>query len=123
MNNTVYHLIFDYVKKIPKGKVVTYGYISDELKKYNKNLNGHVVGWILHKNKSSNVPCHRVVDRSGRLAPNFGPRLRSGQAFSAKGGPALGWDGAREQKRRLESEGVTFVDDIHVDLEKHLWIG
>src|SRR3990172_8481661 len=102
MNNTVYHLIFDFVKKIPKGKVVTYGLVADELRKYKKSINGHVVGWVLHTNTSSEVPCHRVVDRNGRLAPNY--------AF----------DGAREQKRRLEAEGVKFVDEMHVDLAKSL---
>ncbi|OGG14827.1 hypothetical protein A2773_07035 [Candidatus Gottesmanbacteria bacterium RIFCSPHIGHO2_01_FULL_39_10] len=105
MKNNLQKIIFEFVKKIPKGKVVTYGYISDELKKYKKSLNAHVVGWVLHKNKSSSVPCHRVVDRNGRLAPNF--------AF----------DGAKEQRRRLEAEGVTFVDEMHVNLDKHLWKG
>ncbi len=58
------------------------------------------VGWALHQNKSLDVPCHRVVDRNGRLAPNF--------AF----------DGWKEQRKRLEQEGVEFVDEMHVDLIK-----
>ena len=96
-------LIFEYIRLIPKGKVMTYGLVADSLRKQKRSINGHLVGWILHTNKSSEVPCHRVVDRNGRLAPNF--------AF----------DGAREQRRRLEAEGVTFIDEMHVDLTKHLW--
>lgn len=103
MTNNVYDIVFKYVQKIPKGYVSTYGLIAQSVRKYNKNINGHLIGWVLHKNRSSEVPCHRVVDRNGRLAPNF--------AFY----------GANEQRRRLEREGVGFVDSMHVDLKKHLW--
>jgi len=121
--------VFEAVQAIPKGKVATYGQIALML---GKARGAREVGWMLHSNDSSAVPCHRVVNRKGRLAPNFGgPSLKSfgrlapskfqrSGAFSAKGGPAFGWDGAREQKRRLEVEGVGFVDDMHVDIEKYL---
>lgn len=98
-----YNLVYNLVKKIPQGKVTTYGLIAEKLRISNKKLNGHVVGWILHKNNNPFIPCHRVVDRNGRLAPNF--------AF----------DGAREQRIRLESEGVKLTDEMHVDLKNHLW--
>lgn len=110
MNN--YASVYNLVKKIPPGKVTTYGLIAEKLRSSKKKVNGHVVGWILHKNNNPLVPCHRVVDRNGRLAPNFGPRLRSGQAFN----------GAKEQRIRLMSEGVKFIDEMHVNLENQLWI-
>lgn len=88
--------VWEIVKKVPRGKVTTYGEIATKLG--NPKLSRQV-GWALHANKSSDVPCHRVVDRNGRVAPNF--------AF----------DGAKEQRRRLLVEGVKFVDEIHVDLE------
>ncbi len=87
--------VWGIVKKIPKGKVTTYGEIAVKLG--NPKL-ARQVGWALHQNKSADIPCHRVVDRNGRLAPNF--------AF----------DGAIEQKRRLEVEGVKFADEMHVDM-------
>ncbi len=93
-------MVWNVVKTIPTGKVLTYGDIAQILKKPRAS---RFVGWALHANNSSNVPCHRVVDRTGRVAPNF--------AF----------DGWREQVRRLKSEGVGFVDEIHVDMDKHLW--
>lgn len=99
-----YQAVYNLAKKIPKGKVTTYGLIAEKLRSVNKNINAHVVGWILHKNNTVEVPCHRVVDRNGRLAPNF--------AFN----------GAKEQKHRLEAEGIKFLDEMHVDLKKHLWI-
>ena len=43
-------------------------------------------------------PCHRVVNHNGRTAPYF-----------------------MEQKRLLENEGVSFKDDIHVDMKKYQW--
>lgn len=91
--------VFRAVQAIPKGKVATYGQIALKL---GKARGAREVGWMLHSNDSSAVPCHRVVNREGRLAPNF--------AF----------DGWREQKRRLEAEGVGFRDEMHVDLEKFL---
>lgn len=91
--------VYKIVKQIPEGRVTTYGQIA--LKLGNPNLSRQV-GWALHANKSANVPCHRVVDRNGRLAPNF--------AF----------DGAKEQKKRLELEGVVFTDEMHVDLSKFI---
>ncbi len=102
--NYTYRLVYDLVKKIPQGKITTYGLIAEKLRSSKKKLNAHVVGWILHKNNNHLVPCHRVVDRNGRLAPNF--------AF----------DGAKEQKRRLLSEGIQFIDEMHVDLKNQLWI-
>ena len=96
LNDKVWNL----VKRIPKGKVTTYGEIARVLG--NPKM-ARQVGWALHANKSNNVPCHRVVNREGRLAPNF--------AF----------DGWREQRKRLEVEGVGFVDEMHVDLDNFLW--
>lgn len=101
--------VYAIVKKIPRGKVITYGEIA---RKLGNARWSRQVGWALHANKPSlrssdasrpvglksvDVPCHRVVDRTGRVAPNF--------AF----------DGVEEQKRRLEVEGVGFVDNMHVD--------
>jgi methylated-DNA-protein-cysteine methyltransferase-like protein len=92
--------VYRLVKNIPSGKVLTYGLIAQKL---GKPRWSRQVGWALHQNKEgSGVPCHRVVDRNGRLAPNF--------AF----------EGAGEQHRRLAAEGVRFADEMHVDLSKCL---
>jgi methylated-DNA-protein-cysteine methyltransferase related protein len=84
------------VKKIPRGKVMTYGQIAAALgTKY-----ARAVGWALHGNRDRDCPCHRVVNKDGGVAVNYG----------------LG--GGQEQKRRLVEEGVRFIDATHVDLVK-----
>ena len=112
--------VFRQVKKIPEGKVATYGQIATKLG--NPRLSRQV-GWVLHMNTDPRVPCHRVVDRNGRLAPNFGgPSLWNFPAplksrFAGRSGAFDGW---KEQKRRLMTEGVRFVDNMHINLANYL---
>ena len=62
------------------------------------------VGSVLKYTPSSaEVPCQRVVNRWGRLAPIFG------------------WGGPEQQKIELETEGVTVRPDYTVDLEVYQW--
>lgn len=91
--------VYQIVRTIPLGYVATYGQIA-RLLGYPRM--SRQVGWALHANRDMATPCHRVVNRVGRLAPNF--------AF----------DGEAEQRRRLESEGITFTG-TNVNLDKHLW--
>ncbi len=98
-NLKLFERIYKFVQTIPEGKVVNYGQIAKAI----GTRDARKVGWALHANKNARVPCHRVVNKEGRLAPNF--------AF----------DGWEEQKRRLEAEGVIFKDKINVDLKKYLW--
>lgn len=100
-NPGLFQKVYDYAKTIPAGKVATYGQVARELGVRDVRK----IGWALHANKSSDVPCHRVVNKEGKLADNF--------AF----------DGWEEQKRRLEDEGVTFLKEKYVNLEKHQWAG
>lgn len=88
--------VYQLVKQVPSGKVVTYGQIAKKL----GSRDARKVGWALHANKEENqVPCHRVVNNQGRLAPNF--------AF----------DGPEKQRRRLEADGVKFLANGKVDLK------
>jgi len=89
--------VYKVVKLIPKGKVTTYGEIAGAL----GTRDARKVGWALHANPDPKTPCHRVVNKDGKLAANF--------AF----------DGEAEQRRRLESEGIVFEVN-KVDLEKHI---
>ena len=97
--DTAYERVYELVRKIPKGKVTTYGEIGRVL-----GMSPRIVGMALHHNPDSDLtPCHRVVNREGRIAPNF-----------AFGGKDI-------QKKLLESEGVEFRDEIQVDLKKYLY--
>ena len=115
--------VFSQVKKIPIGKVCTYGQVALLL---GKPRGAREVGWMLHSNDRVDVPCYRIVDRNGRVATNFGgPSLwsfgrRAPSKFSNRERSGA-FDGAKEQRRRLMAEGVGFIDEMHVDLKKHLW--
>ena len=95
---TIYQKVYALTQSIPKGKVTTYGIIGKKL-----GISPRYVGRILHENPDeTTTPCHRVVTADGRIAPGY--------AFGGLG----------EQRKRLEKEGVTFRDETHVDMKKHL---
>lgn len=94
-----YEKVYALVRKIPKGKVTTYGEIARVL-----HMSPRFVGTALHHNPDSDLtPCHRVVNRDGRVAPHY-----------AFGGKDI-------QKKLLESEGVEFKDETNVDLKKSFY--
>ena len=90
--------IYEAVKRIPKGKVATYGKVAEMAG--NKKMS-RAVGNALHKNPDpENIPCFRVVNSKGELALEF--------AFGGMG----------EQRKLLEAEGIE-VKDNKVDLSKY----
>lgn len=93
--------IYDAVKRIPRGRVATYGQIAALA-----GLRGHArqVGYALHAlPERSGVPWHRVINAQGRISL-----------------PALD-DGALVQRRLLEKEGVRFSRAGIIDLERFGW--
>ena len=91
--------IYEVVKNIPKGKVATYGQVA--LLAGNPRW-ARVVGYALHVNPEPGIiPCHRVVNREGRVAPGF----------------AFGGEGV--QRQLLKSEGIVFEQDGRIYLEKY----
>ena len=80
--------VYEVVKQIPYGMVMTYGDIAELLG--NVRL-ARQVGWALHVNPDpQNVPCYRVVNKAGRVSSAF--------AFG----------GGNRQKELLMQEGVIF---------------
>jgi len=93
--------VYEIVKKIPRGKVATYGQIARLIGEPRK---ARIVGWALHVNPyQGDVPCHRVVNRNGELSGNF--------AFGGK----------PSQKKLLFNEGIIFDLNGKIDLDKYLW--
>ncbi len=91
--------IYEVVKTIPEGKVATYGQVA--LLAGNPRW-ARVVGYALHVNPEPGIiPCHRVVNREGKVAPGF----------------AFGGEGV--QRQLLETEGVVFESDGRIDLSKY----
>lgn len=99
MGLSTFERIYEVVRSIPEGKVMTYGQVA--LLAGNPRW-ARVVGYALHVNPQPGViPCHRVVNREGRVAPGF--------AFG----------GTDAQRKLLEGEGVSFLENGLVDMEKH----
>lgn len=93
--------VFDVVRRIPRGKVSTYGQIARLM---GRPRSARYVGWALRGNTEPvKTPCHRVVFKDGRLAEGY----------------AFGGDGV--QRALLQEEGVRFLDEDHVDMETCLW--
>ena len=90
--------IYEAVKKIPKGKVATYGQVAAMAG--NPKMS-RAVGNALHKNpEPSQIPCFRVVNAKGELSGEF--------AFGGKG----------RQQALLEADGIE-VFDGKVNLQKY----
>lgn len=89
--------VYDFLRTIPKGKVVTYGQIAEYLG--NKKL-ARVVGNIIHSNPNEDkYPCYKVVDSKGKLSNQF--------AF---------W-GIEKQKETLEKDGIVVINyKVNLDL-------
>ncbi len=97
---TFFEKVYEAVKSIPKGKVATYGQIAYAV---GSPRAARQVGWALHVNPEPGIiPCHRVVNRFGRMAPAF--------AFG----------GEEVQASLLREEGVVVDENYTVDLQKYL---
>lgn len=89
--------VYELLKAIPYGKVVTYGDISAALG--NKKL-ARVVGNILHQNKDVlTYPCYKVVTSKGELSK------------------AYAFGGTKGQEALLKKEGIEVINQ-KVDLNK-----
>lgn len=93
--------VYAVVRLIPEGRVTTYGRIAHFV---GAGRSARMVGYALHNcpdDVSDNA--HRVVNRIGELTGGW-----------SWGHPAI-------MRGLLEDEGITFVDEYQVDLERHLW--
>ncbi|RME87958.1 MAG: MGMT family protein [Candidatus Hydrogenedentota bacterium] len=100
MNKDYYEKIYELVKKIPKGRVSTYGNIAEAL---SMKSAARTVGYALNAAKNRpEIPCHRVVNRKGELTGKHH------------------FPDEHYMKDKLQSEGVTF-DGERVNLEKHFF--
>jgi len=91
-------LVYECLRQIPKGRVVTYGQIAAYL---GDGKMARAVGNILHDNPDGvRYPCYRVVNNKGKLSNNY--------AFG----------GIERQKQLLEKDGIV-VNDYTVDLRQY----
>lgn len=98
--NNYFAQVYEVVKKIPYGKVTTYGIIAGYL---GLRSGARMVGWAINADKHNlEMPYHRVVNRLGEL---------SGARFFPYPGM---------MRELLESEGITFKGDA-VEIDKFIW--
>ena len=100
MSGRVFASFLEVVRRIPPGKVATYGLV-DRLAGMPRCA--RTAGYAVAACRDSSVPCHRVVDRFGGTKAAFD--------VCAPG----------TQRALLEAEGVIFRPDGTVDLEACLW--
>ncbi len=93
--------VYFVVRKIPFGKVTSYGAIAKYL---GSPQSSRVVGWAMNNShNNNNIPAHRVVNRNGMLTGKH--------HFS----------GTNLMKELLENEGIIVVDNVILDFDKFFW--
>ena len=97
---SLYSRIYAAVRKIPKGRVSTYGRIAHLVKAPGPRVVGYAMAALP---EGSSVPWHRVVNHKGEIS------LRK-----AGGGEI-------RQRRLLEAEGIQFTLRGRINLKIHAW--
>ncbi len=91
--------VYALVRRIPSGKVATYGQLALLL---GEPRAARTVGWALRALRSgTDIPWHRVVNSRGRIS----------------------LEAVEEQRIRLEAEGVLFSPSGAIDLRTYGWGG
>jgi methylated-DNA-protein-cysteine methyltransferase-like protein len=101
--NRFFEQVYQVVRRIPPGKVATYGQVARIL---GKPRGARTVGWALHSMpEDSNVPWQRVINARGIITLDaHGP-------------------GGAIQRALLEVEGIVFDERGRIDLEVYGWDG
>lgn len=101
-HSDIYEAIYDVVRRVPKGRVTTYGAVAAAL---GMKSGARLVGYAMNNchGMKPKVPAHRVVNRTGLLTGKF----------------HFGTDG--EMQRLLEKEGVAVSDDQVQDFGRRFW--
>ncbi len=91
-------LVWSIVKRVPRGRVVTYGELSQMI---GRRLTPVGVGWAIRAAGEGLIPWHRVVNSRGTIS-------------TEREHPGL-------QRELLEAEGVAFTRDGSIDLQRFGW--
>lgn len=103
MTAGTYERIYRVVRRIPKGRVATYGQVARLA-----GIPGHArqVGYALNAlGEDSGVPWHRVINARGEISKRSEPSYE------------------RIQRELLEAEGIRFDSSGRIRLEGHRWRG
>lgn len=102
MDHGFFQKVYEVVRRIPYGRVTSYGAIAEFL---GSRGSARMVGWALNSTKDStgDIPAHRVVNRNGLLT---GKRHFGGKDL---------------MKELLESEGLIIEDDRIINFKEKFW--
>jgi methylated-DNA-protein-cysteine methyltransferase-like protein len=102
MQESFFLRVYDVVKKIPYGRVTSYGAIADYLGSKGAS---RMVGWAMNNSHTydPSLPAHRVVNRNGMLT----------------GKHHFGLPGLMQQL--LENEGIAVIDDCIQNFSEKFW--
>ena len=92
--------VFKLVRRIPRGRVMTYGQVAAIL---GEGYTPRTVGFVMHS-ADGDLPWHRVINAQGACST---------------GGLLLPAD---KQQRMLEREGVRFDERSRCDLQRYVWL-
>jgi methylated-DNA-protein-cysteine methyltransferase-like protein len=92
--------VYSIVRKIPRGRVMTYGQLAEIL---GEGYTPRTIGFVMH-GSDDKTPWHRVINAQGGCST---------------GRIALPHD---KQQRMLEAEGVSFNERGRCELQEYLWI-
>ena len=96
----VYDSIYAWVRRVPEGKVATYGQIAGLAGKCSARQVGYAMAALPG---DSGIPWHRIINSQGRIS------LRAGS------------EGHYLQRILLEAEGIVFSEDDKIDMAEYRW--
>lgn len=92
--------VYEIVREIPAGKVMTYGQIAEIL---GEGYTARTIGYVMHAADTENIPWQRVINSQGKCSTD---KLLLPHNI---------------QQKILENEGVVFNEKGKCDLEKYRW--
>ena len=101
-SGNVYKGMLLVVRQIPRGQVATYGQIAWIVGAASPRMAGYALGGLP---LDTDIPWQRVVNSQGGISPRGDP---------------LATD---RQRKRLAEEGVQFLADGRIDLQRYGWPG
>ncbi len=92
--------VYDLVKKIPKGRIMTYGQIAITL---GEGYTPRTVGYVMRNSNTDDIPWQRVINSKGGCSTG---RILAPHDI---------------QQQLLEAEGVEFNDRGFCKVEEYRW--
>ena len=101
-NNDFFSKVYEVTKRIPYGRITSYGAIARYL---GSGRSARMVGWALNVSHSNRefIPAHRVVNRNGLLTGKFH------------------FGNSTTMEQLLENEGIIIENDLIINFEEKFW--